>query len=339
MGRTLGHSLFVDCSRGHIHRLTPDDGSIDTLEIGQVIGAALPCSDGDLVVTSDDGVLLCDKAGVTRLLVPIEPDLTANRMNDGKCDSRGRLWSGTFSTLFHRGAGSLYRIDPDLSLTRAVSNVRVSNGIGWNGDETRMYFVDTLSGGIDVFDYDIDTGAVSNRSQFVTIAREEGLPDGLAVDEEGCVWVALFYGGEVRAIQPSGSPDRKADPSGRPRYQLQFRRPGPVRSLHHHRKFQATWRWVSARTGSWIRFSMFSGRCRVAVATVWISAPAESYTRIGALNLVVAQLRVALAAPNSDPKSYPQPRVTAASARIAFFFDRENNSALLDFYLLCGRFR
>jgi len=196
--------LFVDCSRGHVHRLTPDDGSIATLEIGQVIGAALPCSDGGLVVTSDDGVLFCDKAGVTRLLVPIEADLTANRMNDGKCDSRGRLWSGTFSTLFHRGAGSLYRIDPDLSLTRAVSNVRVSNGIGWNGDETRMYFVDTLSGGIDVFDYDIDTGAVSNRSQFVTIAREEGLPDGLAVDAEGCIWVALFYGGEVRRYSPRG---------------------------------------------------------------------------------------------------------------------------------------
>ena len=199
-----GTLIFVDCNLGHVHRLTPDKGTLTTLKIGQTVGAALPCADGDLVVTSAAGLLSCDGAGATSLLVPIEPDLTGNRMNDGKCDSRGRLWSGTFSSVFERGAGSLYRIDPDLTLTRAVDNVRVSNGIAWNADETRMYFADTLSGGIDVFDYDIGTGTVSGRRQFAAIARDEGLPDGLTVDVEGCLWVALFFGGEVRRYSPKG---------------------------------------------------------------------------------------------------------------------------------------
>ena len=199
-----GTLIFVDCNAGHVHRLTPDTGTLATLEIGQTIGAALPCADGDLVITSAAGLLSCNSAGATGLLVPIEPDLPGNRMNDGKCDSRGRLWSGTFSTVFERGAGSLYRVDPDLTLVRAVRDVRVSNGIAWNADETRMYFVDTLSGGIDVFDYDINTGTLSGRRRFAVIDRDEGLPDGLTVDVEGCVWVALFFGGEVRRYSPEG---------------------------------------------------------------------------------------------------------------------------------------
>ena len=196
--------IFVDCNRGHLNQLEPISGVLTRLEISQTVGVALPCKSGGFVVTSGDGLLFCDAKGETSLLVPVETNLTANRMNDGKCDSRGRLWSGTFSTNFEHGAGCLYRIDPDLSLTKVVSGVRVSNGIAWNQDETLMYFNDTLSSGIDVFDYDINNGTLSNRRRFVDINREEGLPDGLTVDAEGCVWVALFYGGEIRRYNPEG---------------------------------------------------------------------------------------------------------------------------------------
>lgn len=200
-----GTLIFVDCHRGHIHRWSPETGAITTHEVGQTIGAALPCRTGGLVATSQDGLLSLDGDGPPELIAPIEADRPGNRMNDAKCDSRGRLWSGTFSTVFERDAGSLYRIDPDLSVTRAVTGIRVSNGIAWNGSETRMYFNDTLSRGIDVFDYDIDAGALSNRHRFVDIDREDGLPDGMAVDAEGCVWVALFFGGAVRRYSPEGA--------------------------------------------------------------------------------------------------------------------------------------
>lgn len=196
--------VFVDCHRGHIHHFSPQTGAHDSIEVGQTIGAALPRKDGGLVATSQDGLLFVREGHAPELIAPIETDRPNNRMNDAKCDSRGRLWSGTFSTTFERDAGSLYRIDPDLGVERAVSDIRVSNGIAWNGAETLMYFNDTLARGIDVFDYDIAQGTLSNRRRFADIERSEGLPDGMAVDAESCVWVALFFGGQVRRYSPEG---------------------------------------------------------------------------------------------------------------------------------------
>jgi sugar lactone lactonase YvrE len=86
-----------------------------------------------------------------------------------------------------------------------MAGIRVSNGIAWSPDEKLLYFNDTLSRGVDVFDYDIASGSLSNRRRFVEIERETGLPDGMAVDTEGCVWVALFHGGQVRRYSPYGA--------------------------------------------------------------------------------------------------------------------------------------
>tara|TARA_A100001037_G_C15151683_1_gene639688 strand:- start:7203 stop:8105 length:903 start_codon:yes stop_codon:yes gene_type:complete len=197
--------VFVDCNQGRIHRFDPASGEISTVNVGVTIGVAIPRRTGGFVASSVDGLLQVNEVSeTTSLAVSIERDLPNNRMNDGKCDSRGRLWSGTLSIKFERGAGTLYRIDPDFSLTSAVEGVRVSNGIGWSPDDRLMYFADTLSSGIDVFDYDVDVGKLSNRHRLAEIDREHGLPDGLAVDAEGCVWVALFYGGQVRRYSPTG---------------------------------------------------------------------------------------------------------------------------------------
>ncbi len=198
--------VFVDCNCGRIYRLDPAEKRISSIDVGSTIGVAIPRRSGGFVASSVDGLLSVDEnTGDVALLVPIERDLPDNRMNDGKCDSRGRLWSGTFSIRFEPGAGTLYRIDADLSVTPAVAGVRVSNGIAWSPDERLVYFIDTLSRGIDVFDYDIEAGLMSNRRRFVEIDRDIGLPDGLTVDEEGCVWVALFNGSQVRRYSPEGN--------------------------------------------------------------------------------------------------------------------------------------
>lgn len=197
--------VFVDSNNGLIYLFDPDQKHLSSISVGSTIGVAIPRVSGGFVVSSVDGLLsVSQSSGVVTLLLPIEKDLPDNRMNDGKCDSRGRLWSGTFSIRFERNAGILYRIDPDLSLTPAVEGIRVSNGIAWSPDERLIYFNDTLSRGIDVFDYDIEEGLVSNRRRFVDIDRDVGLPDGLTVDAEGCVWVALFNGGQVRRYSPHG---------------------------------------------------------------------------------------------------------------------------------------
>jgi sugar lactone lactonase YvrE len=190
--------LFVDSTIGRIYRLNPESGTLRSVEVGQQIGAALPRRRGGLVVSAGDGLISVEDTGDVSLLVPIEDDRKDHRLNDAKCDSRGRLWSGTFSLSFVRGAGALYRVDQDLTLTRVAEGISISNGIAWSPDETTMYHVDTPTRGIDMLDYDIETGAATNRRRFVDIDRACGLPDGITVDAEGHVWVALYLGGAVR---------------------------------------------------------------------------------------------------------------------------------------------
>lgn len=197
--------IFVDCNLGRIHRFDPLQDQLSGIDVGRTIGVAIPRSQGGFVVSSVDGLLSVSGAGDDiSLLVPVETDLAINRMNDGKCDAKGRLWSGTFSTRFEHGAGTLYRVDPDLCLTPAFSGIRVSNGLAWSPDNRLLYFNDTLARGIDVFDYDLQQGQISNHRRFVDIDRDEGLPDGMAVDSEGCLWVALFNGGQIRRYSPQG---------------------------------------------------------------------------------------------------------------------------------------
>ena len=197
--------VFVDSNSGDIHRFDLKQKQVSTINVGCTIGVAIPRARGGYIVTSTNGVLSVDpSAGRVGLLVPIEEELPNNRMNDGKCDSRGRLWSGTLSVNFERNAGALYRVDPDLSVTLCVDDVRISNGIAWSPNDRLMYYNDTLAHGIDVFDYDIEDGIVSNRRRFAEIDRDAGLPDGMTVDAEGCVWVALFKGGQIRRYNPGG---------------------------------------------------------------------------------------------------------------------------------------
>jgi len=198
--------IFVDSTTGVIFRFDPNSGETSLTTIGKPIGAAIPRKGGGYVVTSHEGLLYVEECPNPQinLLVPIETELVSNRMNDAKCDSLGRLWSGTFSTTFDKKAGSLYRVDPNLSLVRMLPGVSISNGIGWSPDERLMYFVDTAMRRIDVFDFNISEGHISSQRIFVNIPREAGLPDGMTVDAEGCVWVALYYGGQIRRYSPTG---------------------------------------------------------------------------------------------------------------------------------------
>jgi sugar lactone lactonase YvrE len=197
--------VFVESFRGDVYRYDPRSTELRHWKAGQVIGAAIPRAGGGLVLSSGDGLLALDERdGRVELLVPIELQLPRNRMNDAKCDSRGRLWSGTFSMDFEPRQGAIYRVDPDLTLSREFEGVYISNGIAWNPEETRMYYVDTARRGIDMFDYDIQSGRASNRRQFVPIERSEGMPDGICTDQEGGVWVALYTSGTIRRYSPDG---------------------------------------------------------------------------------------------------------------------------------------
>jgi sugar lactone lactonase YvrE len=126
------------------------------------------------------------------------------RMNDGACDPLGRFWAGTMHLDETHGAGALYRLDANGNAATILTGVTISNGIGWCPDAEHLYFVDTPTRGVDVFDFDAASGAIENRRRVATIEDGAGGPDGLVVDVEGCIWVALWGGWAVRRYSPDG---------------------------------------------------------------------------------------------------------------------------------------
>ncbi len=203
-----GVLLWVDIPAGLIHRWRPGTTAISTIVVGQPVGAVALRGSGGLVAAMRDGFALVDEtSGELELRCPVEMDRTENRMNDGKCDSAGRFWAGTMAEEMSPGVGSLYRLDTDLTVTTALSGVSVSNGIAWAPDDRTMYYVDSLERAIDVFDFDLKRGQMSDRRRLVAIEVEAGMPDGIAIDSAGHLWVALYGGAAVRRYSPAGNLD------------------------------------------------------------------------------------------------------------------------------------
>jgi sugar lactone lactonase YvrE len=159
---------------------------------------------GGLVVALRDGFgILAD--GHLQMVAPVEADLPDNRMNDGKCDPAGRYLAGTMHLDELLGRGALYRLNSDLSVDRLITGVTISNGLAWSIDGRLMYYIDSPTQRVDAFDYDTESGELSNRRPFVHISPDIGAPDGMTLDSEGCLWVALFDGGAVHRFTPDGA--------------------------------------------------------------------------------------------------------------------------------------
>jgi sugar lactone lactonase YvrE len=172
---------------------------------GAPVGFALPAAGGGFVAgVGRDLVRLASLDAAPERLASVEPDRPANRFNDAACDARGRLWAGTMSTIREPGAAALYRV-AEGELTVALSGVTISNGLDWDGE--RMYYVDSTTQRIDTFDFDVERGLLGARRPFASIAADDGLPDGLTVDAEGGVWLALHGGGAIRRYRPDGALD------------------------------------------------------------------------------------------------------------------------------------
>lgn len=200
-----GELLWVDIPAGRIHRWKPGTAEPSTLVVGQPVGAIALRRSGGLVAAVRDGFALVDEvSGRVDVCCLVETGRSDNRMNDGKCDSAGRLWAGTMAEDMRPGEGSLYRLDPDLTVSTALSGVSVSNGIGWSPDDRTMYYVDSLELAIDAFDFDVELGRLSNRRRLTVIETEAGMPDGITVDSSGNVWVAMWGGWAVRRYSPAG---------------------------------------------------------------------------------------------------------------------------------------
>ena len=155
------------------------------------------------MLAATDGFRALAADGSQTLLVEVEADDPTMRMNDGKCDRHGRFWAGTmaYDESAPAGLGKLYRLDPDLSVRTMLDGVSISNGIDWSPDDRLMYFVDSRTERVDVFDFDLDDGAISNRRTLIEVGAANGLPDGMTVDANGDLWVAQWGGSRVCALR------------------------------------------------------------------------------------------------------------------------------------------
>jgi sugar lactone lactonase YvrE len=194
-----GRLLWVDIEGGFLH------AGDSTIEGGAMVCAVAPWAGDTVLVALADALAAVDVAvGSVRRLAEIPHGRPGLRCNDGACDPAGRFWIGTMALDESPGAGALYRYDVDGTLHTVLDGVSMSNGLGWDAGGRLMYYVDSPTQRIDLFDFDVASGALARRRPFAVIPEADGIPDGLAVDDEGGIWVALHGGGEVRRFDPDG---------------------------------------------------------------------------------------------------------------------------------------
>lgn len=208
----LGELVFVDITAEQVHRYDPRSGMRRSYPVGQPVGAAAPRVGPGLVLAVRDGYATLDlETGEVTPVATVARAHQVLRMNDGKVDPAGRFWAGTLSADGASAAAALYRLDPDATVTTVLTGVGVSNGLAWSLDGRTMYYIDSATGGVDLFPFDAATGELGERQRLIDIPERLGLPDGMTVDEEGCLWVALFEGSQVRRYTADGKLDRAID--------------------------------------------------------------------------------------------------------------------------------
>lgn len=200
---------WVDIYGQRLHRYSQDVGASEIASFDAPVGFAIPREAGGYVIGLRMEVVTFDPAtGDMRRIAHLHEEGPQMRLNDGKCDDRGRLWAGTMDDRGHDSAGALYCVETSKSARPVLGNVTESNGLDWDPAGALLYYVDTPTGRVDVLDFDGVTGRASNRRTLIHIDKRHGYPDGLTVDAEGCVWVALWGGSCVRRYTPSGELDR-----------------------------------------------------------------------------------------------------------------------------------
>ena len=201
--------LWVDVARGLLHMTRVQLGETITIELDPV-SAAFPAVGGGIVTAGGHRLTLRATRpgeGWAGRTIAEAPARDGVRFNDAAVDPAGRVWVGSMDIKEKDPLGTLYRLDTGGTLTPVVKGATVSNGIGWSPDGTRMYYNDSPLRRIDMFDYDQATGEAFGGRMFADLSGADGFPDGLTVDADGYVWVAMFAGGALRRFTPAGHQD------------------------------------------------------------------------------------------------------------------------------------
>jgi sugar lactone lactonase YvrE len=199
--------IWVDINAGQVHQFSEDAGDEILADVGVAVGAAIPRRAGGYVLAAADGFRLTAADG-SPAAGPLRPAGMPGdvRFNDGACDQAGRFWAGTVALDVRPGAGSLYRLDPDGSVALVFDGVTESNGLGWSPHGETFYYIDSgePEPRVRAFAHDPATGELSGQRDLVTFGPADGIPDGLAIDSAGCLWIAMWQGGCVRRYTAAG---------------------------------------------------------------------------------------------------------------------------------------
>ncbi|XP_054771992.1 regucalcin-like [Lytechinus pictus] len=202
--------LYVDIFNKFVHSYNTVTKEAKKVEVHDAVGAIVTTTSGRTMacVGREVGYINWD-AGKFETFCEIDLK-KGTRFNDCKCDPAGRFYLGTMavqdpstsSEETKKGQGSLFCLSPDKTVREFVQNVDISNGMAWTNDHKTMYYIDSLTYGVDAFDYNIETGEIANRRQAISVPKSDGVPDGMCIDDEGMLWVALFDGWAVNRYNP-----------------------------------------------------------------------------------------------------------------------------------------
>jgi sugar lactone lactonase YvrE len=203
--------VWVDMPAGRVH-LCRAAGGLESFDVGAYLGAALPAAGGGWLLADATGFRQLSVTGEVTTVLPVHPGTPGMRFNDAKCDPMGRAWAGRMSYDKTAGVGALYRLDPGPAATAVRCGLTVPNGLGWSPDSKTMWFADSANPWLEAFSYDVTAGHIAPGNVHRTVALPPGsVPDGLCVDADGCVWVALWGGGVVLRYTPQGTLDARVE--------------------------------------------------------------------------------------------------------------------------------
>ncbi len=196
---------WVDIANGQLFQKNPLESNNDPrliLDLPEPLGVAVPHSSGGWLCGAGTGIRLFDGANQLIASVNVLPDEV--RMNDGKVDALGRFWVGSKALDDTPGRGSLFRQDLNGSVHQVLTGLTITNGLGWDPQNQTMYVVDSPEKTVYAFDFDLDSGAITRQRPLIVFGPDEGYPDGLCVDADGCLWIAAWGGQAVFRHAPDG---------------------------------------------------------------------------------------------------------------------------------------
>ncbi len=196
---------WVDIDKAMLHAYFPGSSKVKSFVLKESASCVALCSDGRLLLALKQSLALFDPKNSELKQVKSVDVAERVRFNDGKCDGDGRFWVGTMDVEEREPIGALYVVEAGFKMRKALGDVTISNGIGWSPDYGEMYYVDSPTRKVSVFRYDEEKGELHGMLKSVDLSFQHGVPDGLTVDSEGKIWVAIWEGSCILRVDPATS--------------------------------------------------------------------------------------------------------------------------------------